>query len=82
MAETYIPLAVPLEYDSVFMSNELQRISNAIRELESPVIILSPQAVAPERVKEGMVMNADGTNWNPGAGAGLYEYTGGSWNKL
>ena len=82
MAETYIPINTPLEYDSVYFTTELQRISNAIRELESPVVILSPQAVAPERTKEGMVMNADGTNWNPGAGAGLYEFTGGAWNKL
>lgn len=37
---------------------------------------------APVDVEEGWVAFADGTNWNPGAGAGLYEYNGGVWVKL
>jgi hypothetical protein len=36
----------------------------------------------PERVREGIVAKADGTNWNPGSGAGFYGYRGGSWRKL
>lgn len=39
-------------------------------------------AAAPKDIAEGWVAWADGTNWNPGSGAGLYEYRGGSWNKL
>lgn len=37
---------------------------------------------APERVEEGMVHGADGTNWNPGAGQGVYVYYNSTWNKL
>lgn len=37
---------------------------------------------APERLQTGMVVLADGTDWNPGSGAGFYGYYGGSWNKL
>jgi hypothetical protein len=29
-----------------------------------------------------MTVNADGTNWDPGAGAGLYQYLGAAWVKL
>jgi hypothetical protein len=29
-----------------------------------------------------MVRYADGTNWNPGAGKGLYLYNGTAWTKL
>jgi hypothetical protein len=37
---------------------------------------------APQKVKEGMVRYADGTDWNPGAGKGLYVYNGTAWTKL
>lgn len=82
MATLYTPGIVPQEFDAQFLTEEFQRIANALRELESPWIILSAQNSEPTRRKEGMVVNADGTNWNPGAGAGLYEYVGGSWSKL
>lgn len=38
--------------------------------------------VAVEKPREGMVVWADGTNWNPGFGAGPYAYIGGAWTKL
>ena len=37
--------------------------------------------VEPARLIEGMVVKADGTDWNPGAGAGFYGYSG-AWVKL
>jgi hypothetical protein len=36
----------------------------------------------PPRVAEGMFFLADGTNWDPGSGQGLYRYQGGAWNKV
>jgi len=46
-------------------------------------IVLVPQAAAPPKPRAGMVANANGTNWNPGGGAGLYQFTaGGTWAKL
>lgn len=38
--------------------------------------------VAPGKPRDGMVVFADGTNWNPGAGRGLYERRAGAWVKL
>jgi hypothetical protein len=38
--------------------------------------------VEPVRLREGMIRGADGTNWNPGAGKGVYAYYSGAWNKL
>lgn len=38
--------------------------------------------VAPDKPREGMIRLADGTNWNPGSGIGLYQYLGGVWVKL
>lgn len=39
-------------------------------------------AKAPAKPREGMVTGADGTNWNPGAGKGVYAYYNSVWNKL
>ena len=38
--------------------------------------------VVPLKPEEGMTVVADGTSWNPGSGAGTYEYKGGTWVKL
>lgn len=37
---------------------------------------------APSKPVEGMEVVADGTDWDPGSGAGKYLYIGGSWTKL
>jgi len=37
---------------------------------------------APAKPREWMVVGADGTDWNPGSGRGVYVYLGGSWTKL
>lgn len=37
---------------------------------------------APEKVRAGMTVLADGTDWDPGSGAGLYCYYGGAWHRL
>ncbi len=36
----------------------------------------------PVRPRNGMIVLADGTNWDPGSGAGFYGYRGGSWVLL
>jgi hypothetical protein len=38
--------------------------------------------VAPKKPREGALACADGTNWAPGVGAGLYQYIGAAWAKL
>ena len=45
-------------------------------------LYLSKRNVAPAKPKEGMTAFADGTNWNPGGGKGVYTYYNGTWNKL
>ena len=36
----------------------------------------------PVRPRTGMIVLADGTNWDPGDGAGFYGYRGAAWVKL
>jgi len=38
--------------------------------------------VAPIKPREGMLVYADGVNWNPGSGAGYYVYYGGAWHAM
>lgn len=38
--------------------------------------------VEPARPRDGHFARADGTSWNPGAGAGLYQYQEAAWVKL
>ena len=82
MVDIYTPEYLPEQYDAGFLYAELLRISASLASLEVPYIRLTPSASAPVKVFDGMVMNADGINWNPGSGAGLYERVGGAWNKL
>lgn len=36
----------------------------------------------PPKPREGVFVNADGTVWNPGAGAGIYVYHDSTWKKV
>ncbi len=38
--------------------------------------------VAPPKPRNGMLREADGVSWNPGAGAGYYIYRAGAWVKV
>ena len=38
--------------------------------------------VAPAKPQNGLIVYADGTNWNPGSGVGFYGYENGAWVKL
>lgn len=60
-----------------WLMEELQAISRAAQ--ETTELELRPSAREPEFPREGMIVFADGTNWNPGSGAGEYIYQGGAW---
>ena len=46
------------------------------------ILVVPPIYAEPARPREGMVVNADGTEWDPGGGAGLYQYLSSAWVKL
>lgn len=80
---SYAPRPVPGNDPAVlaqWMQDELQAIGRSFREIE--ILQLRVLNVAPKRPREGMIAYADGTNWNPGSGAGPYAYIGGVWTKL
>ena len=45
-------------------------------------IMLDEMHVEPAKPRTGMIVLADGTNWNPGAGQGVYAYYAAAWHKL
>lgn len=65
-----------------FIARELEEISRALSE-PNQFLTLDTSYKAPSKLREGMIVLADGVNFNPaGSGAGVYCYYGGSWKKL
>ena len=76
----YAPGVVPERFDSTFLRDELGRLSAALQALAAGH--LSMTYVAPTKPREGDLRLADGTEWDPGSGAGVYCYYAGTWNRL
>lgn len=64
-----------------FIARELEEISRALSE-PNQFLTLDTSYKAPSKLREGMIVLADGSSWNPGSGAGFYGYRGGSWRFL
>lgn len=64
-----------------YLSRELQLISQAFS-LAQDGMTLDMQYRAPVKPRDGLVVLADGTKWNPGSGAGFYGYRAGTWRFL
>ena len=62
-----------------WVKNELDKVSLAISSLEYQY---PPMSSPPERYGVGYIAYADGTNWNPGSGEGLYIYKTTGWVLL
>lgn len=77
------PLGTTPEALSRYLYEELGRVSQAFDSLRYN-LTLDELNVAPARPVKGMIVLADGTNWNPDStnGAGFYGYTGSSWVYL
>jgi hypothetical protein len=59
---------------------ELDRVAAALNaKLDAEIEFVH---VAPAKPREGMTRGADGTNWDPGSGQGVYTYYNSSWHKL
>lgn len=73
-------LYVPEQVQDAQLYRELLKIQAAILALSDGHLDMTN--VAPTKPRAGDLRFADGTNWNPGSGAGVYAYHSGSWNKL
>ena len=67
--------------DDQIVGRELTKIADAL-DTPDKFLMLEMQYVAPTKFRDGMVVLADGTQWDPGSGAGVYAYYGSAWVKL
>lgn len=63
-----------------FLRLELERIADAMHNPD--FLQLTQLSREPTKLYTGLTVMADGTNWDPGAGQGVYTYYAGTWNKL
>lgn len=62
-----------------WVKDELDKVSQAISSLEHQYQV---QNVPPDRYTIGFIAYADGTDWNPGSGEGLYVYKSTGWTFI
>lgn len=76
----YNPRIPPIEAEDLlpYLDDELVKLATSVNDLVAGLheIRYNP----PERLRKGMVVYADGVEWNPGSGEGLYRYNlAGNW---
>ena len=79
----YTPGTPPQDAASLaaFLRMELAKIAQAM-ETQDASLSLDTLYSAPNKFRDGTIVKADGTTWNPGSGAGVYCYYGASWHFL
>jgi len=70
-----------LEKIPEFLHQELGHIENALASIFNGEL-LTTRNEEPNKLRDGTILIADGTNWDPGSGAGVYVYLNGSWRFL
>lgn len=81
----YEPTAVPTDAPAglrAWLAAQLRLVADVLARPEVVSVRFTKLAAEPARYADGDVVFANGTDWNPGSGAGLYERRGGAWNKL
>lgn len=76
-----LPLSVPPDLGQ-YLQEELNRISQTLLVDLHQRLGFTPLKNPPENPQEGEVVFADGTNWDPGQGAGPYQRIAGAWTYL
>jgi hypothetical protein len=81
----WTPNPAPLNNEQLsdYLFHELNKLSDIIFNLD--VMRLEQTNVDPDKPRDGDIRYADGTNWNPGSGQGLYVYIDDgtpAWEKL
>lgn len=76
----------PAEYSQEYMARMLNQVNLQFRALGSignqQQLVLDTRHAAPDKIEDGMLVKADGTDWNPGAGSGVYVYRDAAWHFL
>lgn len=66
-----------------YIAQEFQNLAQELSMNAFQFAQLAETFVAPQKPRDGLVVFADGTSWNPGGtGRGVYVYSSGVWVKL
>ena len=80
----YVPTQLSDEWDSQELLEELRRIESSLRDLYEGRFVV--HHAEPTKRREGMIVYADGTDWNPlSGGKGFYRWDSagaGAWVKV
>lgn len=76
------PFSGVLSNLQVYLQQEFSRFEAYVRDSNDKIVQIQTSYYAPTKPRNGMTVLADGTKWDPGSGAGVYTYYGGSWHKL
>lgn len=82
---TYVARSqIPSRFESfrTWILDELRRIGQESSHPNPESLDLAELHAPPNKITEGMIVFADGTDWNPGSGQGIYARYGGAWNRL
>lgn len=79
----YTPGTPPQDAASLaaFLRMELAKIAQAM-ETQDASLSLDTLYSAPNKFRDGTIVKADGTTWDPGSGSGLYVYRDAAWHFL
>lgn len=80
----YEPSPTPYDFSNfrTWAAQQLRRVADVLRTPTVQGVHFDTLHVEPARRSDGDIVLADGTDWNPGAGAGLYIRLSGTWVKL
>jgi len=78
---SYVPEPCPQDPNKIpeYLMRQLYRIQAAVAQIHTHEEL---HAAPSGKLENGMVVYADGVDWNPGSGEGLYERNNGAWAKL
>lgn len=81
---TYKPVGMPTTKEIPELRDSIDREFLAVAQAFqlTDMMTLLETHVAPTRPRTGLVVFADGSDWNPGSGAGVYVYRGAAWHFL
>jgi hypothetical protein len=64
----------------LFVQEELQAVARAMA--EQTEVQFAPLGREPDKPRDGLVVHADGVNWDPGSGEGPYVWYNSTWNFI
>ena len=71
------PENITLPDEWLWLMEEFRKLANVLRAVDGTRLTLIELHQAPTKPRDGEIYFADGTDWDPGSGRGLYYYDGG-----